>query len=149
MRKYLLIIAMLFLFTGCITETADDGTTTKVLDPNTVANIESGVESGALIAELLAPLLGPVSYLIGGGLLTALGVWRKVKPRIMDAEGKAEVGHAVTASLVEAIEVLKREHPDKWLILKPKIDAAIAKSGMDSAVLENIIRGIRGLPPKG
>jgi hypothetical protein len=144
-RKLIFIMAVLVLFVGCTT--SEQGET--VIDPNFVVSAEGVVETGAGIAAVLAPLLGPVSGLVSGGLLTALGLWRKVKPRIMNAETKAEVGYAVSTSLVEAIERLKKESPQDWERLKPLVNKAIATAGMDPKVLDNMIRGIRGLPPKG
>lgn len=149
MRKIILCLVVLCIISGCKTVTDDSGNETRVVDPNAVAKIESGVDAGAALSQLLAPLIGPSAYLISGGLLTALGIWRKVKPKIMDATSSAEVAHATTTSVVEAIELYKKENPTEWAKLAPKVTEAIQKSGLDPKVVGNVIRGIRGLPPKG
>jgi hypothetical protein len=143
MKKYLLVIVFLFCC-GCVK--TPSGIT---VDPNAVTKIEAVTEGGASILVQLTPILGPLAALIGGGILGALQIWRKVKPQILEAQGEAEISYAVTESLVEAIELLKKEQPEQWKKLGSFIDTAFKSAKIDTKILENVIRGIRGLPPKG
>jgi len=143
MKKYLLVIAFLFCC-GCVSTSSG-----MKVDPNAVAKIEAVTEGGASILVQLAPILGSLAGLIGGGVLGALQIWRKLKPKILEAQGEAEVSYTVTESLVEAIELLKKEQPEQWKKLGSFIDIELKSAGIDVKILENVIRGIRGLPPKG
>jgi len=153
-RMMIVVCGLLCMFIcGCtqMQKPQADGTvqTVTVVDPNFVDALEALVEGAGQTATGMTPIAGPISGIIGGALLTALGLWRKVKPRIMDAENKAELSHAVSASLVEAIEMFKKDNPGEWAKLEPKIDKALKTAGLDPKVIENVIRGLRGLPPKG
>jgi len=148
-KRILLGVVLLFCF-GCERVTQSDGTTGLQLDPNTAAKIEAGVEGSAGILAALTPLLGPAAAVVATGLLSGLGIWRKLKPQLMDARGKEEIAHAAAVTLISAIEELKKTHPDTWKTqLEPLINKTILTVGLDPKVVENIIRGIRGLPPKG
>lgn len=136
-----LIPLFLLVCAGC--------TSQGTLDPNTVAAIEQGVNGASGLATALAPLLGPTALIVGSALATALGVWRKLKPRYMAAENKAELANAVSGSIVDAIDILKKDHPAEWDKLRPLVVEALRHSNIDAKVLENVIRGLRGLPPKG
>ena len=149
MKKYLLLFVLL-LFIGCTQVVQPDGTTAVALDPNVVANIEGIIEGGGTTLVALTPLLGPLATLIGGIALGGLRTWRKLKPQLMEAKGKAEVSNAAVQVLVASIEALKVDYPTEWTEhLEPLIEKAITTAGLDPKVVENVIRGIRGLPPKG
>lgn len=145
MKQMLLSLLLVLASLSCLK--SEDGSV--IVDPNAVAKIEAGVDAGAAMSQLLAPLIGPFAYLISGGLLTALGIWRRVKPQIMAAKGEAVVANSTSFAIVEAIELLKKDHPETWAQLSPKITEMVAKSGMNPTIIENVIRGLRGLPPKG
>ena len=146
--KKLLLIVLLFL-AGCKVATNEEGKKTYQLDPNTTASVETGAEGAAGILTVLTPFLGPSATIAATGILTALGVWRKLKPRFVAAQDKATMAHTVAGSLVGSIEILKKSYPEDWKHLEPTIVSTLEASGVDTQVLDNVIRGLRGLPPKG
>lgn len=138
-------LLLVLLFAGC---TVQNGATT--VDPNVVSAIEGIAEGTGTTAVALTPILGPLAAAIGGVILGGLRVWRKMKPELMEAKGKQEIAYAATSVLVKSIEQLKKDHPEDWdKHLEPIIHKAIVTAGMDPKVVENVIRAIRGLPPKG
>ena len=138
--KKVIVCMMLLIVTGCVTGIdPNTGATTYNIDPNAATTAEKYVEAGASIMTVLAPIF-PVLYpvlLITGGVLAA---WRKMKPKVVKAQGRAEICHTTVEALVVAIEELKKVSPESWGKLKDEI-----KVGPE---IENIIRAIRGLPAK-
>jgi len=150
MRKLLLITVLpLLLLVSCNVATDESGEKTYSVDPNTAIQVEAGVEGTAGVLTLLTPLFGPSVTIAGSALLAALGVWRKLKPRYVEAQNKAEVANTVAGSMVDAIDALKKDYPEDWKHLEPLLIKGLDIAGIDNKVLENVIRGLRGLPPKG
>lgn len=145
MKKWMIALVLCIAAFGCKT-TKDPVTGEKrySVDPNDAAVVEAVVEGGAA----LAPLFGPIGTAIGGLLLGGLGVWRKVKPDLVKERTKAEHYHATAAATVTALEEFKNASPEEWLRVKKLVEAQLLKQGVDPLVIENIIRGLRGLPPK-
>lgn len=122
------------------------GDKTYAIDPNhpAVPIAEVVAEGGGAVA----PLFGPIGAAVGSLLLGGLGVWRKMKPELIKQKTKAQHSHAAAAVTVTAMERWKDEHPDQWAALGEKVTSELSKQGVDPTIVENVIRGLRGKPPK-
>jgi hypothetical protein len=138
--RILLASVVLLLCVGCLTSLdPNTGQTIYRLDPNVVGSVETVVETGISVGGLLGaifPVILPFVTLAGG----IYGTWKKIKPQVTKAQTEATLYHTAVASLVEAIEDYKEFDPDGWENLKDKIKVGDK--------VENVIRALRGLPPK-
>lgn len=144
----LMLFSLLMIFGGCITEIAEDGTKTYKLAPGTSDKISEGGEGVLNLLNLLAPLLGPVGGLAIGGVTTGLAVFKKIKPKLTEAQGKYELSNTVAGITVDVIEQLKEDNPKLWDSLSVKLQKECEDSGIDTKLVKNFIRGLRGLPAK-
>lgn len=138
MKKIVFVSLILFFVVGCTKEVTPDGKTTYRADPCSLAKIEQGVEGGLGILNILSvfwPALLPVAA-AGAGVY---GTYRKVKPKLLESQTKANLYHTSTHALVTAIEDFKKNNPEAWSKLKEEI-----KMGPQ---VESVIRALRGLPP--
>jgi len=134
------LLSLCMACVGCIESTdPETGETLYNVDPNTAAKVEVGTEAAVNIATILAAFW-PVLLPVAGAGAGALGAWRNMKPKLTEAQTKEELYYKSTASLVSAIETLKVKNPASW----EKLKAALA-IGPET---ENVIRALRGLPPK-
>ena len=150
--KYLfMVFAMLLtinLFvTGCEVS-REDGELRIRLNPKTADSIEKGGEAGIAVGQLLAPFLGPVGGILVGGLAGGLALFKKFKPKLTEFQTKSEMSHTVAGITVDALETLKKEYPKIWEKYSEKIHKELLRADIDTKVLENFIRGLRGLPVK-
>ena len=150
--KYLfMVFAMLLtinLFdTGCEIS-REDGEVRIRLNPKTADSIEKGGKAGIAVGQLLAPFLGPAGGILVGGLASGLALFRKFKPKLIHFQTKSEMSHTVAGVTVEALEDLKKEYPKIWEKYSEKIHKELSRADIDTKVLENFIRGLRGLPVK-
>jgi hypothetical protein len=113
-------------------------------DPDASGAAEQAVEGAAWIASLL----GPFGGIVAGALSTGLLIWRRVKPALATAKTKAAQYHAAGATVVTALETFKALHPKQWEILGKLIEDQLQNQGIDPLMIENVIRGMRGLGPK-
>jgi hypothetical protein len=144
-KGWLLMVCVLGLTAGCITGTDPvTGEKTYSVDPNAAGKVEAVAQA----VGSLTPLLGPTGALVGGVILGAVGAWRKVKPSLTEARTQADHYHAATTATVEALEQFKESSPEAWTKLGELIDDRLSKQGIDPKTIENVIRAIRGLPPK-
>jgi hypothetical protein len=132
---------------GCV-ETVDPitGEERVALDPNATAVVVT--EQVAKGVSGVAPLFGTVGIAIGSVLTGVLGAWYRIKPRLTAAKSEAAQYHAVAASTVEALEAFKVSNPEQWAQLGTLISEQLTRQGVDPKVVENVIRALRGLPPK-
>jgi hypothetical protein len=133
------------VFNGCIQGTAADGTPTTSVDPNVFAMAEKGVQAGLDIGAVLLPVLFPAALPILGYVAAALRVGRKLKPRIVSAEVKTERYHLAASALVTAVDEFRKSYPKDWSKLGDKIAKTLNVEKRD---VENVVRGLRGKPPK-
>ena len=150
--KYLfMVFAMLLtinLFvTGCEVS-REDGELRIRLNPKTADSIEKGGETALNLLTILAPLLGPVGGLAIGAVVTGLTVFKKIKPRLTIAQNKYELSNTVAGIAVEAIEQIKIDNPKLWDSMAEKLQKEVEDSGIDTKLVKNFIRGLRGLPAK-
>ena len=148
-RTFQLIVIGLVLLPigGCITGTDPvTGEKTRSLDPN--SPIVKGAETAAQGVAALGPLFGATGTLIAGIAAGAYGAWKKVKPSLVTAKTQAQHYYAATAATVAGIEEFKELQPEAWSVLGEKISEQLTQQGIDAKVVENVIRGIRGLAPK-
>ena len=150
-RIVLAMFALMLLmvgFVGCEMLQADDGQTRLRLNPKIGKDIEAGAEKGLELLTVLAPLLGPAGGIAVGGLATGLAILKKLRPKLETAQTKAEMSNTVAGCLVTALEEVKTKHPDAWKKSREQIVFQLEDSGIDTKILENAIRGLRGLPAK-
>lgn len=143
-RNWLLIVGVSIMLAfscfGCIKSTDTQGRTTYQADPNIVTKVEQGVEQSIGILTILGafwPILLPIATAVGGGLAT----YKKIKPQVTSAQTEAKIYYNTTASIVVAIEDLKKQNPKSWEDLRDRLYDTIGENG------EAVIRGMRGLPP--
>ena len=151
-RRVLTLFAILLsvnLFViGCEITKDEMGKTHLRLNPDATDNIERGGEVVVGASEVLAPLLGPAGGLIAGGLATGLALFKKYKPALTKSQTMAEMSNTVASISVDTFETLKKEYPEIWAKCAEKIHAECTAANIDTKMLENFIRGLRGLPAK-
>ena len=150
-RRLFGIFAVLFLtslFVASCEMSEKNGETQLHLNPNVADNIEEGGEAAVGIAEIMAPFLGPAGGILAGSLASALALFKKYKPKLTQSQTKAELSHTVATISVDAIEQIKKDHPEVWKKLSAKLQKECEKSGLDTKIVKNAIRGLRGLPAK-
>jgi hypothetical protein len=54
----------------------------------------------------------------------------------------------VASISVDAIEEVKKNHPEAWASISEKVHRECVESGLDTKLVKNAIRGLRGKPPK-
>ena len=139
MKKYI-IIAVLLLCSGCI-KTVTDGEATYRLDPNEAAKYEQVVEVTGGVMALLVPIfpfLAPI-LAAGGG---AYAVYKNQKPKFTKEQTRADAYHGASETLVSVIEKFKETNPTEYTVLEERLKKYVGPE------TENIIRALRGLPPK-
>lgn len=147
--RWLLVGLILLIAVGCQVRTnPDTGKKELRVDPNAAAKFEAGAEVTQTVLQALSPFLGEAGFLAGGLLAGALGVWRKMKPQVTEYKEEKEQYYAVASTTVTALDTLKEVSPEQWAVIKPKVEEELKKHGIKVEVLENVIRGLRGLPAK-
>jgi hypothetical protein len=144
---FALMLAMNLFVTGCQVS-REDGEVKIRLNPKTAESIEKGGEAAVGIAKALAPFLGPAGGLLVGGLGSGLALFKKFKPKLTHFQTKAELSHTVADITVNTLEKLKKEHPEVWAKYGDRIHKELLEANIDTKVLKNFIRGLRGLPAK-
>lgn len=143
--RFAWMCVLLVLVVGCVkTVDPNTGQTLVGLDPNIPAIVEPIVQAGAG----LAPLFGPIGAAIGGVLVGILAAWRKIKPSLVAAKAEAEQYHAAASAVVTALEEFKGTNAEAWKEIGLYISQQLTKQGIDPKTIENVIRALRGLPPK-
>ena len=147
MKKVLIGLMLVFMVTGFVScEWREDVETGKKhirIDPNEAGKYEDAAEGSIGIMTALSPLfpfLIPVITGVGG----ALGIWRRLKPKLTASEEEKNNFVRGGEVLAMVLEELKTEHPDIWKDVGPKIEVLIK----NSTLIENAIRGFRHLAPK-
>lgn len=143
MKTKVLLLAVILLAIGSCTKYIDPITGEKMVavDSNAVAVVEPYAETGIGALGALSgfiPVLAPFATLAIG----IYGTWKKIKPKLTQAQTEATMYHSATESIVVAIEDFKKTYPDKWAELEAKLVKSIGPK------TENIIRALRGLGPK-
>ena len=150
-KKFVLLAVLLMLAVGgCVAGTDESGEKTFSIDPNIAEKVEQGVAAGRAVLAILVSLGWSAGGVVVGYLGKAIQVWKVVKPKLVKAQSEAEMYHTVAMSSALAIDEFKKEYPDNWESLAGKLDEVkkdIIKPE-DQLKIENIIRGLRGLPPK-
>lgn len=151
LSKFLIIASIcIFMFIpACITETMPDGTKTHRADPCAVDAITKGGDTAVGIMTLLSPFfpwLIPVTTLTAG----VIGTLKTQKPKLVKAQTRSKMFHTVASSAVLAIDTLAKTNPEATAALLKEMERVKNKivSPEDRAAIENIIRALRGKPPK-
>jgi hypothetical protein len=127
----------LFALAGCATTPAGE----TVLAPETIETIDAIADVAEPLGASLAILFPPVAAL-GGVLAGVFGAWRRMKPKVAEAEDLAEIATAAGESTSFALEEFKKAHPDEWGTLSDYL------RDHHGPVAESFYRALRGLPPK-
>lgn len=139
----IVVIGLCLCVAGCVKGLdPNTGETTYRIDPNTAIKIEQGTEGGLSILTIAAafwPALLPIVGAIGG----IYGTWKKIKPKYLEAQSKANLYYSITDSAVRTIEDFKTANPKLWDELESKYWTGIV--GIEA---ENVIRALRSLPAK-
>lgn len=138
------LLAISLFAVGC--EVSKDGEIR--LNPDVAEKIEKSGELAVGIIENVTPFAGPGAGILAGGLATGLALFKKYKPKLTESQTKAEMSNTVAGITVDTLETVKREHPEIWAECAEKIRKECLESNIDTKVLENVIRGLRGLPAK-
>lgn len=146
--KILIVSLMLFIIGGCVATKQDDGTTKWNLDPAWGKKAEDVGEEALGVLTILTPLLGPAGGIAVGGLATGLTILKKARPKLERAQTKYELSNTVASISVDALEQIKKDHPKVWESMSIKVLKEVEDSGLDTKLVKNAIRGLRGLPPK-
>jgi len=141
-RKFVLLAAVMCLcLVGCLKTVTPDGETKYSIDPNKAEKIEVIAEPVVGVLQALAPLypaLIPFATALGG----AFAAWKTQKPKLVKAQTEGELYQNTTGTLVAILEKFKQTNPDEWAKLEEKLADKIGPE------TENVIRVLRGLPPK-
>lgn len=128
------VIGCVMLFTGCgpeLVETAND--------PKVTA-IESAAEGVVGVVGALGTLW-PALIPVAAGGAGVLGAYKRLKPKILEANKDNEKYYAAGSTLATILEDIKVNEPEVWAKVGPKIADATKTAGD----IENTIRGFRGL----
>ncbi|MHC4361224.1 MAG: hypothetical protein ACYSTZ_00250 [Planctomycetota bacterium] len=123
---------------GCVTGQAGE----PVIAPETVETIDAI----ASVVEPVGASLGlfvPSAAAIGGVLAGLAGAWRRLRPKLKDAEDMAELGSLAGEATAVALEEFKAAHPEEWSTLSEYLREH------HGSTVENFYRALRDLPPKG
>ena len=138
--KKLILIVVLLLCSGCI-KTVADGKTTYRLDPNETAKYEAVTETALTIMQVLSPFFPWLTVpVVAGG--TAYATYKTQKPKFLKEQTRADMYHDAAGSVVIALEKFKKTNPAEYDKLRDMLEDKIGPEA------ENVIRGLRGLPPK-
>jgi len=168
MRKILMMAVLLVVLSGCLKqETVDPNTgatmTSYQINLGKTAPVEKSVEQVQAIAATVAAVAPAVAALfpwgaaaagvastIAGILAAVLGTWVKIKPKLTEAQDEAQMYHTISSSSVLALEEFKKLYPEQWVALAGELEKMKGKiiKPEDQLKIENLIRGLRGLPPK-
>lgn len=146
---FVIVILVGLFMVGCLVSESETGKTLHSLDPNTIGDLQEMGEAGAMVLSILGafwPVLLPIAGYIGGAIRAS----KKITPKLTKAQTESEMYHSVASSTVLGIEEFKKEYPKEWEELEVKLGVLKDKiiKPEDRLKLENVIRGLRGLPPK-
>lgn len=115
-----------------------------VLKEDAIVAIDKGAEIAEAAGQTAVSLgfIWPPATVIGGLLVGAAGAWRKMKPKVIEAERNAELATYAGEATAFAIEEFKKANPEEWATL-----SQILRDNHGLTV-ENFYRGLRGLPMK-
>lgn len=148
--KILIVFLMLTFLMGCVATKMQDGSTKwSLLPSNETFNQLEDTGKGALeLLTIFAPFFGPAGGIAVGGLATGLTILKKVRPKLKTMKDKHQLSHTVASISVDAIEQIKRSHPKLWDKIAVKVQKECEESGLETNLIKNAIRELRGLPSK-
>ena len=126
------------LLAGCVTTPAGAPT----LSVEAVETIDAVADVAIPLGASLA-MLWPPAAVIGGILAGVGGAWKKMKPKLAEAQSDRDFAEAAGEATAYAIEEFKKAHPEEWSYL------STALRDHHGPEIENYFRALRGLPPKG
>lgn len=143
MKKLILITICLagLMCAGCIKGISESGEKTYALDPNAGVKVEQTIDASLSVATLASTFF-PWLLTIIAPAVAIYGTWKRVKPKLVEAQGRADMYYNVTESVVTGIEDYKEANPDE----RAKLGAILTKFIGPEA--ENVIRAMRNLPSK-
>ena len=143
---FAMLLTINLFVAGC--RVSEDGEIQFRLNPKIANGIEKGGENTLSLLTLLSPFFGPVGGIVVGVVGTGLTIFKKVKPKLTEAQNKHKLANTVAGIAVEAIEQIKKDNPKLWDSMAKELQKECEDSGVDTKTVKNFIRGLRGLPPK-
>ena len=134
----LIALFVVCVLAGCATTPSGQ----TILDPQAAETIDAVAAFAEPLGVSLGILFPPIAA-IGGILAGVAGAWRKLKPRLEEAEDMAEMATVAGEATSVALEDFKVKHPEEWADL-----SALLRDNHGPEV-ENFYRALRSLPPKG
>jgi hypothetical protein len=115
------------------------------MSPDAVETVDAIVEVAEPLGQAAVGLavLWPPLAAIGGLVMGVGGAWRKMKPKLTEAESNVQFAEAAGEATAYAIEEFKKVHPEEWDVLSRYLREHHGPE------FENFYRALRGLPPKG
>jgi len=149
MKRILLLLLVLMAIAGCVSEiNPETGEKQYKVNPEVAEKIDQVartapvIKQGLDVASVIWPSVAGILGIVGGGLVAGTSTWKKLRPKIDEAENKATHYYHATEAVVQAIEEFKSTNKQDWDKLKEKLAEHI---GLES---ENVIRALRNLPEK-
>jgi hypothetical protein len=122
---------------GCaMTQTGE-----PIMSPEAIETIDAVASVAEPLGMSLAVLYPPAAVL-GGVLAGVFGAWRRMKPKVIEAEDAADIAVAAGESTAFAIDEFKKAHPEEWGVLSDYL------TDHHGPIAESFYRALRGLPPK-
>ena len=134
----LIALFLVCVLGGCATTPSGE----TILDPQTAETIDAVAAFAEPLGISLGLLFPPIAAL-GGILAGVAGAWRKMKPRLAEAEDMAEIATVAGEATTVALEDFKAKHPEEWATLSGYL------RDNHGPEVENFYRALRSLPPKG
>ena len=110
-----------------------------ITDPNTVSTIENVAETGVTLTQLLGSLW-PALIPIGTAGAGVLAVYKRLKPKLIEATKSKDKYFAGGEMLTEILEDIKLNEPDIWAKIGPEIKKMSIHKDVESA-----LKGFRGV----
>lgn len=113
-------------------------------DPNRADKYEKDAEAGINVLKALSVFV-PGLIPVASGAAGIYATWKRMKPKLNQAQGKAKMANNAGKVLAGLLEEIKINHPDTWADRREGFKRAIRSD----TTIEQTVRGFRGLNPEG
>lgn len=130
-------VVALCALAGCATTATGE----TILTPAAIGTIDAVASVAEPLGTSLA-ILYPPAAVLGAALAGVFGAWRRMKPKVVEAETGRDIAEAAGDATSFALEEFKKAHPEEWSTLSDYL------SKHHGPVVESFYRALRGLPPR-